>query len=54
MFTRFEDIEAWRYARVLCGEMYRVSGKEPFAKDFGQRDQIRSARVDLVEHCERF
>jgi four helix bundle protein len=47
-FTRFEDIDAWRQARVLCGEIYRVSGKGPFAKDFGVRDQIRRASVSII------
>ena len=49
-FTRFEDIEAWRQARVLCGEIYRVSGKGPFAKDFGLRDQIQRASVSIMSN----
>ena len=52
-FTRFEDIEAWRQARVLCGEIYRVSGKGPFAKDFGLRDQIRRASVSIMSNISR-
>lgn len=49
-FTRFEDMEAWRQARVLCGEIYRVSGKGFFAKDFGLRDQIRRASVSIMSN----
>ena len=49
-FTRFEDMEAWRQARVLCGEIYRVSGKGSFAKDFGLRDQIRRASVSIMSN----
>ena len=49
-FTRFEDMEAWRQARVLCGEIYRVSGKGSFAKDFGLRDQIRRAIVSIMSN----
>ena len=49
-FTQFEDIEAWRQARVLCEEIYRVSGKGTFAKDFGLRDQIRRASVSIMSN----
>jgi four helix bundle protein len=48
--TRFEDREAWRQVRVLCGEIYRVSAKGPFAKDFGLRDQIREASVSIMSN----
>ena len=49
-FTQFEDIEAWRQARVLCEEIYRVSGKGTFAKDFGLHDQIRRASVSIMSN----
>jgi four helix bundle protein len=43
-------MEAWRQARVLCGEIYRVSGKGSFAKDFGLRDQIRRVSVSIMSN----
>jgi four helix bundle protein len=49
-FTQFEDMEAWRQARVLCLEIYRVSGKGSFAKDFGLRDQIRRASISIMSN----
>jgi four helix bundle protein len=49
-FTRFEDMEAWRQARVLCGEVYRVSGRGSFIKDFGLRDQIRRSSVSVMSN----
>lgn len=49
-FTRFEDIEAWKHARMLCQEIYHVSGHGSFAKDFGLRDQIRSASVSIMSN----
>ncbi len=49
-FTRFEDMEAWRQARVLCQEIYRISGKGSFVKDFGLRDQIRRASVSIMSN----
>lgn len=49
-FERFEEIEAWRRARDLCAEIYRISGKGPFAKDFGLRDQMRRASVSIMSN----
>ncbi len=49
-FTRFEDMEAWRQARVLCQEIYYVSGQGSFVKDFGLRDQIRRASVSIMSN----
>ena len=48
-FERFEDIEAWRQARVLCAEIYGVSGKGAFAKDVALRDQIRRSSVSIAK-----
>lgn len=50
MFERFEEIEAWLRARDLCGEIYRVSGKGAFAKDFGLRDQMRRASISIMSN----
>ena len=33
--TRFEDVEAWKEARVLVSMVYESTGKEPFKKDLG-------------------
>lgn len=49
-FERFEEIEAWQRARDLCGEIYRVSGKGAFAKDFGLRDQMRRASISMMSN----
>ena len=49
-FTQFEDMAPWRQARSLCGEIYRVSGRGSFAKDFGLRDQIRRASVSIMSN----
>ena len=49
-FTRSEDMEVWRQARVLCGEIYRVFDKGSFVKDFRLRDQIRRASVSIMSN----
>ena len=45
---RFEDIEAWQVARVLTKEIYCLTQKAPFSKDFGLRDQIQRASVSIM------
>jgi len=45
---RFEDIEAWKAARVLVRDTYALSGEDVFERDFGLRDQIRRAAVSVM------
>jgi four helix bundle protein len=47
---RFEDLEAWRAARRLAVELYRVSGRGPFARDFPLRDQVRRAAISVMSN----
>jgi four helix bundle protein len=47
-FRRFDEIEAWQNARELTKVVYKLSGRGPFAKDFGLRDQIRRASVSIM------
>jgi len=54
---RFEDFIAWQKARKLTSEIYKVTSRGEFARDFGLRDQIRRAAVssmsNLAEGFER-
>jgi len=54
---KFEDFIAWQKARKLTSEIYKVTSKEPFARDWGLKDQIRRAAVssmsNLAEGFER-
>ena len=45
---KFEDIEAWQKARNLTNDIYRLTSKGNFARDFGLRDQIRRASVSVI------
>jgi four helix bundle protein len=47
-FQRFNEIEAWQKARELTREVYIVSSRGLFSKDFGLRDQIRRASVSIM------
>ncbi len=47
-FKSFEEIEAWKKARVLVKEIYLVTGKEKFNVDFRLRNQIRDAATSIM------
>jgi len=47
---RFEEIEAWRKARVLTKLVYGITKKTVFAKDFGLKDQIQRAVVSVMSN----
>lgn len=49
-FERFEDIEAWKRARSLTLDLYRLTSEGAWAKDFGLRDQIRRASVSVMSN----
>jgi len=45
---RFEDIEAWKSAREIAQQVYRVTRSGGFARDFGLRDQVQRAAVSIM------
>jgi len=45
---RFEELIVWRRARELTKEVYALSGKGPFSRDFGLKDQLRRAAVSVM------
>jgi four helix bundle protein len=45
---RFEDIQAWQTARELTRLVYALSNTHDFSRDFGLRDQIRSAASSVM------
>ena len=47
---RFEDLIAWQKARVLTKEVYELTRKQPFAKDFGLSGQIQRAAVSIMSN----
>ena len=42
-FDRFEDIEAWKEAKVLAADVYCLTNQGSFRRDSGLKDQIRLA-----------
>jgi four helix bundle protein len=47
---RFEDLIAWKKARELTKQIYCLTSKEPFVKDFGLRDQIQRASISIMSN----
>jgi four helix bundle protein len=48
--TRFEDIEGWQLARKLTQQVYSMTSKENFSRDFGLRDQIQRAAGSVMHN----
>ncbi|NNE98977.1 MAG: four helix bundle protein [Pyrinomonadaceae bacterium] len=46
-FRRFEDIDAWKKARILTKEIYLMTSTTGFSRDFRLRDQIRRSTVSI-------
>jgi four helix bundle protein len=47
-FDKFEEIVAWKKARLLVKDIYAITAQKPFTSDFGLRDQIRRASVSIM------
>ena len=47
---RFEDLEAWKIARMVTQQIYSATTRGGFAKDFGLRDQIRRSSVSIMSN----
>ena len=48
--TRFEEMEAWQTARALAQQVYHLSKRGAFGRDFGLGDQMRRAAVSIMSN----
>jgi four helix bundle protein len=48
--ARFENLIVWQWARRLCREIYHLTSVQPFAGDFGLKDQIRRSAVSVMSN----
>ena len=48
--TRFEDVQGWKLARQLVNQVYTISNREHFGRDFGLKDQIRRASGSIMHN----
>jgi four helix bundle protein len=49
-FKTFEEIAAWQKARELTKEIYSVTARGDFARDYDLRNQIRRASVSIMSN----
>lgn len=48
--TRFEDIEAWQLARMLCQQIFALTNDGGLAKDFSLKDQIHRSSGSIMDN----
>ena len=46
----FEEIEAWKGARELARQVYALTRRQQFAKDFGMKHQVCRAAVSIMSN----
>ncbi len=49
-FKRFEDIEAWQKARILCNKIWIIVMETDLSKDFKLRDQINASSGSIMDN----
>jgi four helix bundle protein len=47
---QFEDLEAWKLARLMVGDVYRLTSCDALSRDFGLKDQIQRASVSVMSN----
>lgn len=45
--NRFEDLEVWKLAMVLCTDIYSLTNQDAFSKDYGLKDQIQRFAISV-------
>ena len=43
----FRDLKVWQRSKELAVEIYKLTQRDPFTRDFGLRDQIRRAALSV-------
>jgi four helix bundle protein len=47
---KFEDLIAWQKARELTRQVYMITRKEPFCKDFSLCNQMQRSSVSIMSN----
>jgi len=50
MLKEFTDLDAWKEARKLVNEIYKITKGEIVSKDYGFKDQIQRASVSIMSN----
>ena len=46
--NNFEEIDAWKKARSLTNNIYSMPSDDPFANDYGLKNQIQRASISIM------
>lgn len=49
-YSRFEELPVWQEARKLTSDVYAVTSKGAFSKDFRLKDQIRDSSTSIMSN----
>ncbi len=47
---KFEDLKLWQKARILCQQVFEITYKEPFSKDYKLKDQINGSSGSVTDN----
>ncbi len=47
---RFEDLQVWKLAFEIANDVYDLSSREPFSRDFALRDQMRRSAISVFSN----
>lgn len=50
MAASFEELNVYQKARLLTNEIYLLTRKSPFVKDYGLVDQVRRASISVMSN----
>ena len=49
-YTAFEDLPIWQHAREICKDVYALTSKGSFARDFSLKDQINRSSGSCMDN----
>lgn len=47
---KFEDLEVWQLSRQVCSEVYSLTSRGDFSRDYSLKDQIRRAAGSVMDN----
>ena len=47
---KFKELRVWRESVSLCTQIYEITKKEQFSRDFGLSNQIQRAAVSIASN----
>jgi len=50
VIKKFEEIESWKKSRKFVSDIYEITGKGSFSKDYSLKDQIIRASVSIMSN----